>query len=240
MQSKLPAAISNAITTNLLDLTCTRNCMPASISALTSWAEFWKWTLSTWRQSNRQTHYSWRSLSGWVASLRVFLRKSPTKGFDFTNHLNRELGSLPTSIRPSLGIHRSCTHPQTVNKHPFNFNFNFILSHSLAVTFTHITHTHSVSHYHWWRQQWAAETSGEIKTFGWWLPQENPQTHYRASHKNRLHCVYTHRCCKYVIVSFVDFFCCTGIHPISDNYSWWHNKSSAHAQVHWALVWQKY
>ena len=32
-----------------------------------------------------------------------------------TNHLNGELGSLPTSIRHSLGIHRSCAHPQTVN-----------------------------------------------------------------------------------------------------------------------------
>ena len=56
--------------------------------------------------------------------------------------------------------------------------FILILSHSLlAVTFTHITHahTHTVSHYHWWRQQWAAKTSGEIKTFGWWLPQRKPQ-----------------------------------------------------------------
>lgn len=31
--------------------------MPASVNALTSWAEFWKWTLSAWRLSNRQAHY---------------------------------------------------------------------------------------------------------------------------------------------------------------------------------------
>ena len=34
---------------------------------------------------------------------------------------------------------------------------------SLAVTLTHWTHTCSVSHYHWWMQQWTAEMSGESK-----------------------------------------------------------------------------
>ena len=57
-----------------------------------------------------------------------------------------------------------------------HLNFNFILSHSLlAITFTHITHTHSVSHYHWWRQQWAAEMSGKSKPLVGDFRKENPQ-----------------------------------------------------------------
>ena len=66
---------------------------------------------------------SWRSLSGWVASLRVL----------------------------------SCG------------------NHSQLKKLTECT-LHSVSHYHWWRQQEAAETFGiSKKIFGWWFPQENPE-----------------------------------------------------------------
>ena len=38
----------------------------------------------------------------------------------------------------------------------------------------HLTHTCSLSHYCWWRQQWAAATSGESETFGWWLLERIP------------------------------------------------------------------
>ena len=66
--------------------------------------------------------------------------------------------------------------PIPINKKPFDFNLNYILCHSsLAVTFTHITHTHSVSHYHWWRQQWAAKMSGESKPLVVDFRKENPQ-----------------------------------------------------------------
>ena len=58
---------------------------------------------------------------------------------------------------------------------PLQFVSTLLVSHSsLAVTFTHVTHTHFVSHYHWWRQQWAAETSGVSKHLVGDFQEEKP------------------------------------------------------------------
>ena len=96
-------------------------------------------------------------MSGWIASLRVLLRKSPNKDFLWNT---RRFRQLVAAFISGSGLEYACVNCVRVT----------------VDIITHLTHAHSVSHYLWWRQQQAAETSGiSKKIFGWWFPQENPE-----------------------------------------------------------------